>query len=113
HPGCAAAGMETFPKWALLEGALFQVSNFGKAPQPTNPISGGEALLYTAGDQTAKFIITRDANLDTMKFDPMQWKDRIATVAAIMDVSDVSLDKLRANGRNINMTDCTRDTCIS
>jgi pimeloyl-ACP methyl ester carboxylesterase len=112
-PGFAVAGMETFPKWALLEGALFQVSNFGKAPQPTNPISGGEALLYTAGDQTAKFIITRDANLDTMKFDPMQWKDRIATVAAIMDVSDVSLDKFRAKGGKIIMTHGTADDFIT
>jgi feruloyl esterase len=112
-PGFAVAGMDTFPKWALLEGALFQVSNFGKAPQPTNPISGGEALLYTAGDQTAKFIITRDPNLDTMKFDPMQWKDRIAAAAAIMDVTNVSLEKFRARGGKIIMTHGTADDFIT
>ena len=34
------------------------------------PLSGKEPLLYTAGDQTAKFIITRNPKLDTMTFDP-------------------------------------------
>ena len=67
-------------------------------PQPANPLSGKEALLYSAGDQTVKFIITRDPKYDTTKFDPKQWKPRIATVASIMDVTDVSLDKFRAKG---------------
>jgi feruloyl esterase len=40
-PGFAVAGMDTFPKWALLEGATFLgPSNFGQAPQPSNPLSG-------------------------------------------------------------------------
>src|SRR5499427_400903 len=60
-PGFAIAGMDTFPKWALLEGATFQgPSNFGQTPQPSNPLSGKEPLLYSAGDQTIKFIITRN-----------------------------------------------------
>jgi pimeloyl-ACP methyl ester carboxylesterase len=112
-PGVTVAGMDTFPKWALLEGALFQVSNFGKAPQPGNPINGSEALLYSAGDQTAKFIITRDPKLDTMTFDPTKWKDRIATVAGIMDVTDVSLAKFRAKGGKLIMTHGTADDFIT
>ena len=93
-PGFAIAKMDTFPKWALLEGALFQgPSNFGQAPQPSNPLSGKEPLLYSAGDQTVKFIITRDPRYDTMKFDPKQWQPRIAAVAAVMDVTAVSVDK--------------------
>jgi feruloyl esterase len=106
--------MDTFPKWALLEGALFQgPSNFGQVPQPSNPLSGKEALLYSAGDQTVKFIITRDPKYDTMKFDPKQWKPRIATVASIMDVTDVSLDKFRAKGGKIIMTHGTADDFIT
>ena len=69
-PGFAIAGMDTFPRWALLEGALFQGrSSFGQVPQPSNPLSGKEPLLYTAGDQTAKFIITRnpDARHDEVR----------------------------------------------
>ena len=66
-PGVAVAGMDTFPRWALLEGALFRErSNWGQVPQPSNPLSGKEPLLYTAGDQTAKFVITRNPALDTM-----------------------------------------------
>jgi len=112
-PGVTVAGMDTFPRWALLEGALFQVSNFGKAPQPGNPINGSEALLYSAGDQTAKFIITRNPKLDTMTFDPTQWKERIATVASIMDVTDVSLAKFKAKGGKIVMTHGTADDFIT
>ena len=113
-PGATIAGMDTFPKWALLEGALFQgPSNFGQVPQPSNPLSGKEALLYSAGDQTVKFIITRDPQYDPMKFDPTQWQQRIAAVASIMDVTDVSLDKFRAKGGKIIMTHGTADDFIT
>jgi pimeloyl-ACP methyl ester carboxylesterase len=113
-PGVAIAGMDTFPKWALLEGALFQAaSNFGQIPQPSNPLSGKEALLYSAGDQTVKFIITRNPRYDPMKFDPTQWRQRIAAVASIMDVTDVSLESFRAKGGKIIMTHGTADDFIT
>lgn len=113
-PGFAIAGMDTFPKWPLLEGALFRErSNFGQVPQPSNPLSGKEPLLYTAGDQTAKFIITRNPQLDTMTFDPRQWQPRIAAVAAIMDVTNVSLEPFRAKGGKIILTHGTADDFIS
>jgi pimeloyl-ACP methyl ester carboxylesterase len=113
-PGVTIAGMDTFPKWALLEGALFQgPSNFGQVSQPSNPLSGKEALEYSAGDQTVKFILTRDAKYDPLKFDPAQWKQRIATVASIMDVTDVSLEKFRAKGGKIIMTHGTADDFIT
>jgi feruloyl esterase len=114
RPGVTIAGMDSFPKWALLEGARFQgASNFGSVPQPGNPLSGKEALLYSAGDQTVKFIITRDPQNDPMKFDPKQWQSRIAAVASIMDVTDVSLDKFRAKGGKIIMTHGTADDFIT
>jgi feruloyl esterase len=114
RPGFAVAGMDTFPRWALLEGALFgERSNWGSVPQPSNPISGKEPLLYIAGDQTAKFIITRNPKLDTMSFDPAQWKDRIATVASILDVTDVSLARFKAKGGKILMTHGTADDFIT
>ena len=114
QPGFAIAGMDTFPRWALLEGAQFRDrSNFGQVPQPSNPLSGKEPLLYTAGDQTAKFIITRDPKLDTMQFDPRQWRDRIAAVAAIMDVTNVSLERFKAKGGKIILTHGTADDFIT
>ena len=113
-PGFKIAGMDTFPKWALLEGAQFQgASNFGSVQQPSNPLSGKEPLLYSAGDATIKFIITRDPKFDTLHFDPKQYKARIATVASIMDVTDQSLDKFRAKGGKIIMTHGTADDFIT
>jgi feruloyl esterase len=113
-PGFTVGGMDTFPRWALLEGALFRErSNFGQMPQPMNPLSGKEALLYTAGDQTAKFIITRNPKLDTMQFDPSQWQPRIAAAASIMDVTEVSLEKFRAKGGKIILTHGTADDFIT
>jgi pimeloyl-ACP methyl ester carboxylesterase len=113
-PGFAIAGADTFGKWALLEGATFQgPSNFGSVPQPSNPISGKEALLYIAGDQTSKFIITRDPRLDTMTFDPKQFQAQTVKAGTIMDVTDVSLDKFRAKGGKIIMTHGTADDFIT
>jgi hypothetical protein len=82
-------------------------------PQPSNPLSGTEPLLYTAGDQTAKFIISRNPKLDTTTFDPKQWPSRIATVASIMDVTDVSLEKFKAKGGKIIPTHGTADDFIT
>ena len=113
-PGFKIAGMETFPKWALLEGATFTgPSNFGSVPQPSNPLSGKEALLYSAGDQTVKFIITRNPAFDTMTFDPKQFKERAVEAGTIMDVTDVSLEKFRAKGGKIIMTHGTADDFIT
>jgi pimeloyl-ACP methyl ester carboxylesterase len=114
RPGFAIAGMDSFPEWPLLEGALFQgASTFGKSPRPSNPLAGDEPLLYRAGDQTAKFIITRNPELDTMRFDPAEWQERIAEVARIMDVSDVSLEPFRAKGGKIILTHGTVDDFIT
>ncbi len=113
-PGFAVAGMDTFPKWALLEGATLPgPSNFGQAPQPSNPLSGKEALLYSAGDQTVKNIITRDPKFETMKFDPKQFQAQTVKAGTIMDVTDVSLDKFRAKGGKIIMTHGTADDFIT
>jgi feruloyl esterase len=113
-PGVTIAGADTFGKWALLEGALFAAaSNLGGDPQPVNPISGREPLLYRAGDQTVKFILTRDQKFDPLQFDPKKYQSRIATVASIMDVTDVSLEKFRAKGGKIIMTHGTADDFIT
>ncbi len=113
-PGVTIAAMDTFPKWALLEGALFaDRSNFGGAPKPSEPPAPNDPLLYQAGAATVKYIITRDAKADPQQFEPVKWKDRIAAVASIMDVSDVSLEKFRARGGKIIMTHGTNDDFIT
>jgi pimeloyl-ACP methyl ester carboxylesterase len=112
-PGFEIAGMDAFPKWPLLDGALFRVSTFGTVSQPSNPISGREALLYSVGDQTVKYIITRNPNMNTMSFDPEQWEERIKNVASIMDVTDISLERFRAKGGKIILTHGTMDDFIT
>jgi len=114
NPGFSIAGMATFPKWPLLEGAKFAgPSNFGTVSQPSNPLSGREPLLYSAGDATIKYIITRDPKFDTLRFDPREYKARIAVVASIMDVTDQSLEPFRAKGGKIIMTHGTADDFIT
>jgi len=113
-PGVKIAGMDTFPKWALLEGAQFSgASSFGQVQQPSNPLSGKEPLLYSAGDATIKYIITRDPKFDTLAFEPKQHAERIAQVATIMDVTDQGLEKFRAKGGRILMTHGTADDFIT
>lgn len=120
-PGLTIAGVDTFPKWALLEGSLFSeqpgrrppFSTFGEVRQPANPPSGKEPLLYQAGAATVKYIITRDPNFDPLQFDPKNYAARIANVASVMDVTDVSLEKFRAKGGKIIMTHGTIDDFIT
>ncbi|MGH8260376.1 MAG: tannase/feruloyl esterase family alpha/beta hydrolase [Steroidobacteraceae bacterium] len=114
NPGFSIAGMATFPRWALLEGAKFSgPSNFGTVSQPSNPLSGKEPLLYSVGAATIKYIITRDPNFDALHFDPKRYEARIATVASIMDVTDQSLERFRAKGGKIIMTHGTADDFIT
>ena len=113
EPGITVAGMRAFPKWALLEGAPFAGrSNFG-VEHPSNPISGKEPLLYIAGDQTIKYIITRDPTFDPMQFDPKKWAKDVARSASMMDVSNISLAKFKAKGGKIIMTHGTADDFIT
>jgi feruloyl esterase len=118
RPGFMIAGSDSFPKWAIFEGSLFQTSTFGAAPKPgasTQDASSalGNGLLYSVGEQTARFIITRNSNQEALRFDEKQWKDRIMTVGSIMDVTDVSLEKFRARGGKLILTHGTTDDFIT
>ncbi|WP_240636042.1 tannase/feruloyl esterase family alpha/beta hydrolase [Caldimonas tepidiphila] len=113
RPGFPIAGMDEFPRWPLLEGALFQVSSFGSRPVPGNPPTGADALLYNVGSATSRYIITRDLALDAMAFDPLQWQARTQEVGTIMDVTDIDLSAFRRKGGKIIMTHGTADDFIT
>jgi feruloyl esterase len=116
RPGFPVAGMSEFPRWPLLEGALFQVSSFGTRPVPTNPPTPADALLYNAGAATSKYIITRDPGLDALTFDPnatAALRARTQEVATIMDVTDVDLTPFRKKGGKIILVHGTVDDFIS
>jgi feruloyl esterase len=116
RPGFPIAGMTEFPRWALLEGALFQVSNFGNRPVPTNPPTPADALLFNAGAATSKYIITRDPSLDALTFDPntsAALRARTQEVARIMDVTDADLAAFRRKGGKIILIHGTADDFIT
>jgi pimeloyl-ACP methyl ester carboxylesterase len=118
RPGFMIAGSDTFPKWALFEGSLFQVSTFGTGPKP-HPSTAemksalNNGLLFSVGEQTVKYLITRNPDQDALGFDEKQWKERLMTVGSIMDVTDVSLEKFRAKGGKIILTHGTTDDFIT
>lgn len=60
-----------------------------------------------------KFIITRNPTFETMTFDPTQYRARIAEVARVMDVTDISLERFRAKGGKVIMTHGTVDDFIT
>jgi feruloyl esterase len=115
-PGFPLAGMSDFPRWPLLEGALFQVSNFGSRPVPANPPTPADALLYNAGAATSQYIITRDPSLDPLTFDPNSTaalRARTQEVATIMDVTDGDLTRFRKKGGKIILVHGTSDDFIT
>ena len=116
RPGFPVAGMSEFPRWPLLEGALFRVSTFGTRPVPANPPTPDDALLYNVGAATSKYIITRDPLLDALTFNPdatPQLRARTQQVATIMDVTDVDLTPFRKRGGKIILVHGTVDDLIS
>ncbi|MDB5439594.1 MAG: hypothetical protein JWM33_2021, partial [Caulobacteraceae bacterium] len=114
RPGYAIAGMDEFPRWAILEGSLFTGgSTLGSRPVPTNPPSGGDALLYSAGSATIQNIITRDPTYNPLTFKPEAFKARVQTAGTIMDVTDIDLTPFRRKGGKIIMIHGTADDFIS
>jgi pimeloyl-ACP methyl ester carboxylesterase len=112
-PGFPVAGADLFPRWPLLEGSKFQIANFGDKMVPMNPPGPTDALLYSAGAATSKYVVTRNPQLDALTFDPSAWKARIQEAGAILDVTDVDLTPFRRKGGKIIITHGTEDEFIT
>lgn len=111
--GLPVAGMQVFPRWALLEGSTFAGgSTFGASPQPS-ATGAGDALLYSAGAATTRYAITRDPNLNPLSFDPATRPEDIKRVAAAIDVTNQSLNTFREKGGKVIMTHGTTDDFIT
>lgn len=111
--GFEVAGQQVFPRWPLLEGALFNVSSFGASAVPANPPLGTDALLYNIGAAHAQYFATQNPALDALTYDPAAYKTRLQELGNITDVTAVSLAAFRAKGGKLILTHGTADDFIS
>ena len=114
RPGFAINGTDEFPRWALLEGARYEGrSTLGARAAPSNPPAATDALVYSAGAATTKYIITRKPEFDAMTFEPKDSQARITELGGIMDVTDVDLTPFRSKGGKIILLHGTIDDFIT
>ena len=111
--GFPVAGQQVFPRWPVLEGAVWTRSSFGATPQPSNPPKPTDALLYGIGAAHVQYLVTRDPAYDALRFEPQAWKARLQQLGTITDVSDVSLKAFRAKGGKLILVHGTADDLIS
>jgi pimeloyl-ACP methyl ester carboxylesterase len=112
--GYSVQGLESFPPWPLLEGALFSgPSNLGASAIPSNPPRESDALLYAVGAATVKYFISRDESFDALQFDEVQWQGRVEQLAKIADVTSVNLTPFRRRGGKMILTHGMIDDLIT
>ena len=51
RPGYSVGGIDSFPRWPVLEGALFKMASFGAGPQPSSaPFGSAFQYMVASGD---------------------------------------------------------------
>ena len=113
RPGYPVGGLDSFPRWPILEGALFKMASFGAAPQPSSPPSGKEAFQYLVASGVTKYFITRDPNFDPLTFDAAVWKSQVQRSAEEVDISSASLRPFKDKGGKLLLVHGTIDDLIS
>ena len=112
-PGFAVAGMTEFPRWPILEGAVFRLGSLGTLRQPTDPAPGREAFQYLVASGITRYFITRDPQFDPLTFVASAWKPQVERSAAAVDITDASLAAFAARGGKIILMHGTIDDLIS
>jgi hypothetical protein len=112
-PGYPVGGMDSFPRWPVLEGALFKMASFGAAPQPSSPPSGKEAFQYMVASGVTKYFITRDPKFDPLTFEAAAWKSQVQRSAEEVDITSASLRPFKDKGGKIILVHGTIDDLIS
>jgi hypothetical protein len=113
RPGYPVGGLDSFPRWPVLEGALFRMASFGAAPQPVSPPSGKEAFQFLVASGVTKYFITRDPNFDPLTFDAAAWKSQVQRSAEEVDISSASLRPFKDKGGKMILVHGTIDDLIS
>lgn len=112
RPGYPVGGLDSFPRWPVLEGALFKMASFGAGPQPSSA-PFGSAFQYLVASGVTKYFITRDPNFDPLTFDAAAWKSQVQRSAEEVDISSASLRPFKDKGGKMLLVHGTIDDLIS
>lgn len=112
RPGYPVGGLDSFPRWPVLEGALFKMASFGAGPQPSSA-PFGSAFQYLVASGVTKYFITRDPNFDPLTFDAAAWKSQVQRSAEEVDISSASLRPFKDKGGKMILVHGTIDDLIS
>lgn len=115
-----ANGVKRAGGYNLLEGALvagpYTTRDLGTRKVPGNPATSADANMYVTGDQWVKFFVTRDANFDTLSFDPLDpgaYAARVTDVSNLTDATNPNLAPFFAHGGRLIMLHGLADEVIS
>ena len=112
-PFVITAGVSTFPKLAILEGATYTPSKLGAKPVPSPRPTADDAVQYQEGAGTIRYVITRDLSTDPLTFDPSKWASRIVEVSSLWDANSVDLSQFMNKGGKVILTVGRIDDMIS
>lgn len=115
-----ANGVRRAGGYNILEGTLvagpFTTRDLGTRQIPGNPATSADANVYLTGDQWAKYFVTRNAQLDSLTFDPLdpgQYTERVQTVSALTDATDPDLRPFLSRGGRLILLHGLADEVIS
>jgi feruloyl esterase len=107
------AGLSTYPKWPILEGATFLNNTLGATAVPSLPPALTDAFQYRVATATIRYVITRNPTMDPLKFDPKEWAQRITEVSQIWDANSVDLSQFMSKGGKVILVVGTIDDSIT
>ena len=109
------AGVRTFARWPILEGGDTRtLFSFGTRPAPGRPPEfGKDAFQAIMGDQTARFVITRDTTFDSLNFDPAKFRARIQAVSKLQDANAADIGAFEKRGGKLILMHGTVDMSVT
>ena len=109
------AGVRTFARWPILEGGDTRtLFSFGTRPNPGRPPEfGKDAFQAIMGDQTARYVITRDASFDSLNFDPAKFRARIQAVSKLQDANAADITAYEKRGGKLILMHGTVDMSVT
>jgi pimeloyl-ACP methyl ester carboxylesterase len=115
-----ANGVKRAGGYNLLEGTLvagpYTTRDLGTRPVPANPATSADANMYVTGDQWVKFFVTRDADFNSLTFDPQNpgtYAARVTEVSNLTDATNPDLSPFFAHGGKLIMLHGLADEVIS